>query len=712
MVKRIQDKFCSVALLSTFAWILFGACGEFYSISWGTGDWWGEFSLKWGLAFCMFVIFSLLWPIFIVYAIRRPSRIELLFSQIVVLRRRMGMLRWLPVVILVIFPIWFFQYTSWGVIISGNHLRLLIWLIIVCMLAVFVTSDKMRAWTWSTILVAVFLTAVGFFLGASLRNVTMYPFNLGWSEGNRMWDYSLLFGSDLYNYPPDNPPVAYLDFGRQLSGGLPFLFGEITILQERLWLGLMTIVPYVVLGWIAFFLPRSSSKLLPFIAGLWAWMFLSQGPIHAPLLWCALLVALAWERPVWLAFPIVALAAYFATISRDTWVFAPAMWVIMLELGSAALDQNRRLSRIWLRLGALGVAGLAGIPFSYRLVGIGNWMKSLILDDTAAGGAPSISPGAELIPPALAAVTDQPLLWYRLFPNATYGNGILLGLLIAALPLVVMLVYLNTSRTWILNIWQKLALVLPLSAFLIVGLIVSTKIGGGGDLHNMDMFLIGLMFTAALAWRGGGAEWLLAVDRSPIWVRSVLMLMLMILGFRPLMTLHPIKYSGDAEWLARLTDVSTIRALDLLPSDAETKSVLEVIRGHVEKAEMEGDVLFMDQRQLLTFGYIRDIQLLWEYEKKWMMDKALSGDVVYFEPFYRDLADHRFSLIISDPLRAPIKDSGYEFGEENNAWVKWVAVPILCYYEPIKTMPDFRVQLLAPKSVMEDCTLSLPQEVR
>jgi hypothetical protein len=474
----------------------------------------------------------------------------------------------------------------------------------------------------------------------------------------------------------------------------------------------MTIVPYVVLGWIAFCLPRSSSKLLPFIAGLWAWMFLSQGPIHAPLLWCALLVALAWERPVWLAFPIVALAAYFATISRDTWVFAPAMWIVMLELGSAALDQNRRLSRIWLRLGALGVAGLAGIPFSYRLVGIGNWMKSLILDDTAAGAAPSISPGAELIPPALSAVTDQPLLLYRLFPNATYGNGILLGLLIATLPLVVILVYLNTSRTWILNIWQKLVLLLPLSAFLIVGLIVSTKIGGGGDLHNMDMFLIGLMFTAALAWRGGGAEWLSAVDRSPIWVRSVLMLMLMILGFRPLMTLHPIKYSGDAEWLARLTDVSTIRALDLLPSDAETQSVLEVIRGHVEKAEMEGDVLFMDQRQLLTFGYIRDIQLIWEYEKKWMMDKALSGDVVYFEPFYRDLADHRFSLIISDPLRAPIKDSGYEFGEENNAWVKWVAVPILCYYEPIKTMPDFRVQLLAPKSVMEDCTLSLPQEVR
>ena len=43
---------------------------------------------------------------------------------------------------------------------------------------------------------------------------------------------------------------------------------------------------------------------------------------------------------------------------------------------------------------------------------------------------------------------------------------------------------------------------IPMIAFLIVGLIISTKIGGGGDLHNMDMFLVGLVFVAALAWNG------------------------------------------------------------------------------------------------------------------------------------------------------------------------------------------------------------------
>ena len=91
------------------------------------------------------------------------------------------------------------------------------------------------------------------------------------------------------------------------------------------------------------------------------------------------------------------------------------------------------------------------------------------------------------------------------------------------------------------------------------------------------------------------------------------------------------------------------------------------------------------------------------YEKKAMMDKALSSDEAYFEPFFRDLAAHRFSLIVSDPLRSPIKDSDYQFGEENNAWVQWISEPVLCYYEPAVTKPEFRLQLLVPKQVPSDC---------
>ena len=75
---------------------------------------------------------------------------------------------------------------------------------------------------------------------------------------------------------------------------------------------------------------------------------------------------------------------------------------------------------------------------------------------------------------------------------------------------------------------------------------------------------------------------------------------------------------------------------------------------------------------------------------------------------YKDLAEHRFSLIISDPLRTPIKDSDYGFGEENNAWVKWVARPVLCYYEEQNTLDNVRVELLIPREGNPDCTSELP----
>lgn len=712
MKKNSQEFIIKLVGFVFFALISYQACREFYEISWGTGNWWGEFSLKWGVAFVAFVFFSILCLIAFAYALNRSAEIDSFLKPLIELRGRMGFTRWLVSAAIAVLPIWLLQYSSWGVIIGRTNLRLLIWFFMAVFLAFFATADKLRAWSWPGILAAFFMSAAGFSLFAPLKNVTAYPFSLGWSEGNRMWDYSLLFGSARYDYPPDNPPVAYLDLGRQLSGGLPFLFPNLTILQERLWLGLMWIIPYVILGWTAFRLPNSASKLPVFLAGLWAWLFLTQGPIHAPLLWCAVLVALAWSRSLWLGIPLVALSAYLAAISRSTWVFAPAMWSVMLEIGSGHLEQFRLPTRSWWRAVALGLAGLAGGPFSPTLISIGEWLRSLTRGDMAVNGAPSISPGTVTVSSVTSAVTDQPLLWYRLFPNATFGNGILLGLLIAVLPVIITLVYLYLSRNWVLNLWQRLVIILPLFAFLVVGLIVSTKIGGGGDLHNMDMFLIGIMFTAALAWRGGGAKWLGTIANSPQWVRIAFLLMVALPGFNPLKDMFPISFEQDAEWLMTIADVETLRALGSLPSNDKARDTLDMVREYVNEAQMQGEVLFMDQRQLLTFGYIRDVRLVWEYEKKLMMDKALSSDAAYFQPFYRDLAARRFSLIISDPLRAPIKDSDYQFGEENNAWVKWVAVPVLCYYEPIKTVPEFRLQLLAPAQENKDCSRSLPEEAQ
>lgn len=85
-----------------------------------------------------------------------------------------------------------------------------------------------------------------------------------------------------YLYPADSPLSPYLDIGRELLGGLPFILPNITILEERLWLAFMNIVPYVILGWLAFVWAKDE-MWRGILAGLWASLFLQQGPIHSPL---------------------------------------------------------------------------------------------------------------------------------------------------------------------------------------------------------------------------------------------------------------------------------------------------------------------------------------------------------------------------------------------------------------------------------------------
>ena len=105
----------------------------------------------------------------------------------------------------------------------------------------------------------------------------------------------------------------------------------------------------------------------------------------------------------------------------------------------------------------------------------------------------------------------------------------------------------------------------------------------------------------------------------------------------------------------------------------------------------------MDQRQLLTFGYVVDVPFIPEYEKKYMMDQALASNAAYFQPYYSDLAAHRFALIVTEPLHIGLKGQEGIFAEENDLWVIWVSRPTLCFYEPVFTDRTVDVQLLVPR---------------
>ena len=694
-MKQYLSRFSFLAFIS---YLMFEASRGFQRIAWGTGEWWGEYSIKWGAAYVIFIVVCILILILVWGILFRRKFFQPVFDRTIVFREQLGKAHWLLALLILVFPVWFLQYTPWGLVFNDIYIRLLIWFFVVVGFA-FIINKGNTLFGLSELLIAVLLTSSEFVIAVPFMNVTGYPFSLGWSEGNRMWDYSIMFGRRLYDYPADREIVVLLDMGRQFVGGLPFIFPGLTIQIERFWIALTIIIPNFLLGLVVFrFFRRDLKKWLA--ATLWVLIFLKQGYIHPPLVLCAVAVALLWRSPIWLALPLIAMTGYVAEGSRFTWVFAPGMWIGMLELAGSTLQDNKVSRNSWFRAISLGLTGMAGGQFGRKIAG-------LLAGNAAVNAATSLNSAVSMV-----ESPTQPLLWYRLLPNETYGLGILAGLLIATFPLIVVLYYLVTTKRWTLNIWQALSVITPLLAFLVVGLIVSTKIGGGGDLHNMDMFLIGLMFASVMAWQKGGDEWLTNIELSPVWIKAILVLLLALPGLQSLRDMRSFSYLEDVSWLSILTDVPNDNSLEMYPSNMTTDFSLAAIREDVARAQSKGgEVLFMDQRQLLTFGYISDVVLVPEYEKKVLMNEALSENLNYFKSFYADLAVHRFSLIVSEPLRTPIKDSSYQFGEENNAWVKWVANPILCYYEEKIILKEVGVQLLVPRSEQTDCSSQLPSGI-
>lgn len=725
-MKSILDHLKKPLLAIGLAWVLYGACSELYQIAWGTGKWAGEFSRTWAVLYYTFGFLCVLLFVLVSFFVWKPEIFAKYIERLVILRKNSGNFRWVLWLVVFIAPVWLFQFTVWGVILQKFYIRILVWIMVVCLLA-FLASNKERLAGWRQFLAMLILTSSLFTAAISLWLVNDYPFSQGWSEGNRLWDYSVLFGRDRYIYPQENDIPVYLDFGRQFIGGLPFLIPGVTISAARLWVGLIQIIPYLLLG-LALFRIAAKDRISWLLLTLWTFLFLKQGPIHPPLVMSAALVALAWRTPLWVAMPLVVGAGYFAQASRFTWMFAPGMWIFMLEIASASFSDRKSAAPVLKRailLAALGIFGgvyLSGaLATSQRLAQ--QALNPVDVSAPTAAPTPALSEEAAPVPDTgeslespyppfidfvIKNLTAQPLLWYRLLPNSTYGHGILFALLLAVGPLLVILFYLIANKTWQINRLQKLSLLLPLIAFLMVGLVVSTKIGGGGDLHNMDMFLIGLLFTGAIAWNSGASAWLMNESVVPGLVKGMIVLSLVNSALGPFQAIRSFGFGEDAAWIKTLTDAPSEKDLDMLPLQQEIDSALQIIQEEVDTAGLQGEVLFMDQRQLLTFGYISGVVLVPEYEKKRLMDEAMGERLTYFEPFYADLAAQRFSLIVSEPLRTPIKDSSYRFGEENNAWVKWVSNVVLCYYEPKITLKEVGVYLLAPKAEPVDCSAQLP----
>ncbi|OGW80366.1 MAG: hypothetical protein A3G33_10345 [Omnitrophica bacterium RIFCSPLOWO2_12_FULL_44_17] len=485
--------------------------------------------------------------------------------------------------------------------------------------------------------------------------VTDYPFSLYWSEGNRLYDYSIYFMADKY-IANSRPVLPWFSPGRYLTWGILFLLPNTTIWLHRMWTAILGTIPAFLFGYILSVRLRFPG-LTKWIFILWTFLFLSQGPIYCPLIFSAcLIVGFVHERHVVRSMAITMLAGYYAGISRWIWFMAPGIWsFLVLCFETQRNSGEKNFTRINAAKIGIPLAGFAGGFIAFLQV---------LFSSTG----------------TIQLHQSEPLLWYRLFPNATYFFGILPGFALTVVPLIAIVGWIFRKTYFPLNKPEQLILGFVLLCFSMLGMIVSVKIGCGADLHHFDMAFITFAMIA-----GYGAkefiDWQPAlVQKLPEWI--------CIMGI--LAILIPVSYA-----VTRFHRVQ-------VPSFKDAKNAIELIQGKIEQAQVQGEVLLMDERQLLTFGYLKNVKLVTDYEKKYLMEKAMGNNGKVFQTFYSDLAKHRFSLILSEQLSTRIKGRRRRVGEENNAWVKWVAVPLLRYYEPIWTYPNrgvgLSLQLLAPRN--------------
>ncbi|GAP22739.1 hypothetical protein [Leptolinea tardivitalis] len=541
----------------------------------------------------------------------------------------------------------FLLYTDFGSYFQGQFFRLSVYLFLSTLFSLLLSPNKTQKFDFLFFFFSAGLIGYIFSLANYATEISTYPFSHSWSEGNRFYDYSLIFGQHIYKYNGQLVP-NYESPGRYGLWGFWFIFPSIPIWAHRLWNAILwTITPFILSISIT---RKINHPFLRWTIVFWFSLFIMQGPVYPTLLLALIfLTSGIWSNNRWVKGGFAILSSIFAGMSRYFWIIVPGVWLVLVDL--FFVYPERKGTKIQKLIPTI-VWGLVGV-----------------LPGTYFGLKQLFSPKAPF-------EIHQPLLFYRLLPNSTYPLGIIINFFIDFSPTLVLLIWILYKSKQKFDVITKLGIAFALSGFALMGFIASTKIGGGSNLHNLDMFIvtIGLiMIILVILMQENMAS---VITKWPLLIKIFLFIVVLTPG-----------------WMAMRTGSKLVN-----PPDKLVQESLETIRYQVNKAKLHGEVLFIDQRQLLTFEYIKDVKLVPEYEKKYMMDQAMGENTSYFEKFYKDLQNSRFAMIISDPLTTNLQGRDQGFSEENNAYVTLVSKPILAYYQPLITLKGVEVQLLVPKT--------------
>ena len=518
------------------------------------------------------------------------------------------------------------------------------------------------------------LSGVSYEVYTRFQGVNFYPFSLGWSEASRYYYASLFVAEKLYG---SDLPLSILHPSRYLLQSLPFFFAENSLFVSRvwqsvLWIGLTAISSLCIVHRI-FSKPSkiSSDRYLKAILTGSIFLFLLRVGVYYhlhPIVFIPLLLADKENNYKTLAGLI--LASAWAGISRINWFPMPAMIISILYLFEVPFFKSKNAFQYLLK------------PASFLVIGVITAFLSQQAYITLSGNAANAA--------SFSSSFSSALLWDRLLPNSSFAFGILPGVLLVSFPILFHFIANFARYAKKIHPIRAITIIALLVVLFIGGLVVSIKIGGGGDLHNMDAFAVLLVIVSLLSVSGNLATEINAPAEKPILVWPVLVIGLLLPIFFLIPTIKP---------LPKFNDQNDQRVLGTLKKLTETSA-------------KDGDVLFINERHLLTFGMI-DVPIVNDYEAVTLMEMAMSDNQTYLQTFYSKLKQHEFSAIVTGKLNTGLKTEGLFF-EENNVWNSTVSQQILCYYQPVvlQTSPELitvleaeesKITVLVPKNIVGDC---------
>jgi hypothetical protein len=592
----------------------------------------------------------------------------------------------------------------------GQHTRSLPTFVFSLWIVSLLGSLFLRSWSVSSpahyqagwfdaLLIAVLMTTFGHELSASLSRITDYPFTRDWSETSRYYYSSLYFSKRIYGVAL---PLPILHPSEYLVLSFPFLISNSQLWMHRAWQYFLVISMPLITGYI---LSRRLTirGFRRFLLIIWIFLYLGIGPVYYHLLIPTIIVLWGYNpgasqtgrARLIKSLIAVVVASIWAGISRVNWFPVPGLLAATLYFLEIPVD-NRPLERKNHHYRT--VFSYLIEPVAWVLVGTVVAILSYVLYIYYSGNPVRY----------FATTFTSGLLWHRLLPNPTYPPGVLTGILIVSLPLFLIVIGKLAEKVGRSTRWKRfhplraLGLGFILLLLLIGGLLVSTKIGGGSNLHNLDAYIvIALVITTAIYFdrvipddpdRENDLE-VVSIQRFPNQSHGRLPEQLKRIG----VTLSVII-------LSIFTIIAYLPA-DLLPMENEIARSLQAVDKHLKTVHQAGgEILFISNRHMLAFNYADEIDLIPDYERVFLMEMAMAGDEEYLEQFYEHLKNHRFDLIIVEPLYDQEKGAFSSFGEENDLWVERVSRPILCHYEELRTLRLVHVQILAPKQEMiETC---------